>query len=113
MTLGQPSPSIGGGLRSDGSPPKTVSGAVLNGKATFLARPTYPAAAKAVLASGTVVIQVLVDVDGTVYLAYPVSGHPLLRASARNAACSSTFMPTLLSGEPVRVSGLITYNFVP
>ncbi len=35
-------------------PPKTVSGGVLNGKATSLPKPAYPAAAKAVRAGGAV-----------------------------------------------------------
>jgi outer membrane biosynthesis protein TonB len=89
------------------------SEAIVKGKAIKLAKPNYPAAARAVQASGTVVIQVLIDLDGTVFTAYPLSGHPLLRLSARNAACSSRFSPTLLNGDPIKVSGVISYNFVP
>jgi hypothetical protein len=48
-----------------------------------------------------------------VYSARTVSGHPLLRANSEIAACSSKFTPTLLEGNPVKVSGVITYNFVP
>jgi len=42
-----------------------------------------------------------------------VSGHPLLRGAAEQAARGARFSPTLLSGQPVKVSGVITYNFVP
>jgi len=91
---------------------KTISGGVLNGKAVSLPKPPYPAAAKAVNASGTVVVQVTVDEDGKVVSATAVSGHPLLRAAAVSAARSAKFSPTLLSGKPVKVSGVITYNFV-
>lgn len=90
---------------------KTLSGGVLNGKAVALARPAYPAAARAIKASGSVQVQVVIDTNGTVLTAEPKSGHPLLRASARHAACDSSFAPTLLSGEPVLVAGIITYNF--
>lgn len=90
-----------------------VSGGLLNGKAASLTRPPYPPAARAVRASGTVQVQVLISEDGTMFSAEAISGHPLLRANAEKAACSSRFMPTLLSGQPVKISGIITYNFVP
>jgi protein TonB len=93
--------------------PKTVSGGVLNGKAISLPKPAYPPAAKAVRAGGSVSVQVLIDENGNVVSANAVSGHPLLQAAAASAARSAKFSPTLLSGQPVKVSGVITYNFVP
>ncbi|MBK8467426.1 MAG: TonB family protein [Chloracidobacterium sp.] len=93
--------------------PKTVSGGVLNGKATSLPKPAYPAAAKAIRAGGPVSVQVLIDESGRVVSASAVSGNPLLRAAAVAAAQGARFSPTLLSGQPVKVSGVITYNFVP
>jgi protein TonB len=94
-------------------PPKTVSGGVLNGKATSLPKPAYPPAARAVRASGSVSVQVLISESGSVISASAVSGHPLLRSAAVGAARGARFSPTLLSGQPVKVSGVITYNFVP
>jgi TonB family protein len=90
---------------------KTISGGVLNGKATSLPQPAYPASAKAARAEGTVVVQVTVDETGKVVSANAVSGHPLLKAAAVAAARQATFTPTKLSGKPVRVTGTITYNF--
>ncbi len=98
------------------SPPvvtKNVPGGVLNGKAIELPQPPYPPAAFAVHASGTVSVQVLIDEDGHVVSANAVSGHPLLRSAAVQAAHSARFSPTLLGGQPVKVSGVINYNFVP
>lgn len=92
--------------------PKTISAGVLNGKATSLPKPAYPPAARAVKASGTVVVQVTLDETGRVVSASAVSGHPLLRSAAVAAANSARFSPTLLSGKPVKVTGVITYNFV-
>lgn len=92
---------------------KTLSGGVVNGRATVLPRPAYPPAAHAVRASGAVQIQVLIDTEGKVFSARPVAGHPLLRMSSRLAACGAEFSPTILMGKPVKVSGIITYNFVP
>ena len=93
--------------------PKQISGGVLNGKATSLPKPPYPPAARAVRASGAVSVQVLIDEGGSVVSASAVSGHPLLRAAAVQAARGARFSPTMLSGQPVKVSGVITYNFVP
>ena len=92
--------------------PKTISGGVLNGKAISKPQPAYPPIAKAARASGTVTVQVLVDEQGRVVSAHAVSGHPLLQQSAVSAARQAKFSPTLLSGQPVKVSGVITYNFV-
>jgi periplasmic protein TonB len=93
--------------------PKQISGGVLNGKATSLPKPPYPPAARAVRAAGAVSVQVLIDESGNVVSASAVSGHPLLRAAAVQAARSAKFSPTQLSGQAVKVSGVITYNFVP
>jgi TonB family protein len=94
------------------APSGPISGGVVNGKATSLPKPPYPAAAKAVRASGTVSVQVLIDENGSVVSANATSGHPLLRAAAEQAARGARFSPTLLSGQKVKVSGIITYNFV-
>lgn len=93
--------------------PEQISGGVLNGKAMSLPKPPYPPAARAVRASGAVSVQVLVDEEGSVFSAAAVSGHPLLRAASQDAACGASFSPTMLSGTPVKVSGVIVYNFVP
>jgi TonB family protein len=90
---------------------RPLSGGVLNGKAKTLVTPPYPAAAKAVRASGSVTVQVLIDESGRVVIAEPIAGHPLLRSAARVAACASEFSPTRLEDRPVKVSGVITYNF--
>ena len=100
-------------LPRTGAIPKTISGGVINGKAISLPKPLYPAAAKAVKASGAVTVQVLVDTSGNVISATAVSGHPLLRSAAVQAARSAKFAPTMLSGQPVSVNGVLTYNFVP
>ncbi len=89
-----------------------ISGGVLNGRAVSLPQPAYPAIAGAAHASGTVVVQVLIDERGCVVSAHAVSGHPLLQQAAVEAARKACFAPTRLSGEPVKVTGVLTYNFV-
>lgn len=91
--------------------PKIVSQGVVNGKAVNLVKPPYPPAAKAVRASGAVNVQVTIDENGNVISASAVSGHALLKAAAEQAARASKFSPTLLSGQKVKVTGVIVYNF--
>jgi len=95
------------------TPPRApISGGVLNGKAISLPKPAYPPIARAAHASGTVTVQVLIDENGSVVSAKAVSGHPLLQAVAVAAARQARFSPTKLSGQPVKVTGVIQYNFV-
>ncbi|MEO6656279.1 MAG: TonB family protein, partial [Pyrinomonadaceae bacterium] len=89
----------------------TQSLGVINGKASYLPKPIYSAAAKAVRASGKVDVQVLIDENGKVLSANAVSGHPLLRSAAEQAARNAKFTATYLSNVPVKVSGVIIYNF--
>lgn len=93
--------------------PKTISAGVVNGKAINLIVPEYPKSARMTNVYGSVNVQVLINETGMVISAEAVSGHPLLRASSIKAALESTFQPMTLSGEPVRVSGIIIYNFIP
>lgn len=93
--------------------PMTVSGGVLNGKATNLVKPQYSDAARAIRVTGIVNVQVTIDVDGNVISANAVSGHPMLKQSAEYAARASKFNPTILSGEKVKVAGVLVYNFTP
>ena len=92
--------------------PKTISGGVLNGKAISLPKPAYQPIAKGANVSGTVNVQVLVDESGNVISARAISGHPLLKSSAESAARQARFRPTMISGQPVKVSGVILYDFV-
>jgi TonB family protein len=116
--INAPNDSVTGNV-SEPPPPTTprrrmpISGGVLNGKAISKPQPAYPPIAKAANASGTVVVQVLIDEDGKVTEAHAVSGHALLRKAAEEAARNARFSPTQLSGHPVKVTGVITYNFAP
>lgn len=91
---------------------KTVSDSnPLNGSAIILTSPIYPAAARKMKIFDTVIVNVLIETDGTVFSAEAVEGHPLLRSVAQAAACTSLFRPTLLNSQPVKVEGVIRYNF--
>ena len=99
------------GTTVDPTKHEKIEGGVLNGKALALPPPAYPPIARAAHAFGTVIVQVLIDEEGNVIGARAVKGHPLLQAAAVAAARQARFSPTLLEGEPVRVTGVITYEF--
>jgi TonB family protein len=88
-----------------------VPGGVLNGKALSKPSPAYPVKASNAHATGTVAVRVVVDESGKVVEAEAISGNMLLREAAVAAARQARFAPTHLAGEPVRVTGILTYNF--
>lgn len=90
---------------------KPVSGGVLNGTAIYLPPPSYPDAAKRMRAQGIVTVDVILDETGKVVAANATSGPSILRDAAVQAALKAKFSPTKLSGQPVKVSGVINYKF--
>ena len=90
---------------------KPVSGGVLNGTAINLPPPVYPDAAKRMRVAGTVTVDVILDENGKVVSATASSGPTILRDAAIQAALKARFSPTKLSGQPVKVSGVINYKF--
>ncbi len=88
-----------------------IAGGKLNARAISLPNPVYPAIARQARASGNVVVQVTIDEDGNVISAQAVAGHPLLQAAAVTAARQAKFAPTKLSGQPVKVQGVVVYTF--
>lgn len=52
-------------------------------------------------------MQVVIDEEGKVIAARAVSSHPLLQEACVEAAKLALFAPIKLSGEPVKVRGVI------
>ena len=95
-------------------PPKPAplrSLGVVNGIATSLPRPAYPPAAIAMNIEGKVDVQIMIDETGRVVSAKAVNGHPFLRQVSEKAALGARFKPTTLSNVPMKVTGVIVYNF--
>lgn len=91
---------------------RIVSGGVLNGRAIKKPQPHYPPEAKAARAQGTVSVQITVDEKGDVVSAVALTGHRLLQPAGVEAARKAKFQPTTLCGTPIKVTGVVTYNFV-
>ncbi len=102
---GQPNANANGQNSNQKKGP--VNGGILNSKAIYLPLPEIPPGD----IGGIVMVQVLVDEQGGVVDARAVSGPPQFYAAAVNAARLARFTPTMLMGEPVKVTGQLRYNF--
>lgn len=92
-------------------PRAPISGGIIDGKTISKPAPVYPDAAKQAGVSGKVEVFVVVDEEGNVIKAEAARGPVELREAAVRAARKARFSPVRLSGEPVKYSGLLTYNF--
>jgi TonB family protein len=91
--------------------PQKVQEGILQGRAITRVMPVYPANARSLNAFGTVVVQVVVSEDGRVIDAKAISGHPVLRTPAVEAARKWVFQPTMLNKAPVKVESVLTFVF--
>lgn len=87
-----------------------ISG-VLNMKVISEVLPPYPQKAKAKRIEGRVEVQLLINEDGEVIFANPLSGPEELWAESVRAAVGARFKPTKLSGEPVKITGRVIFDF--
>jgi TonB family protein len=85
---------------------KPINAGMLNGKTIYFPQPDVGGEA-----TGVVLVQILVDEQGSVIEARAVSGPQNLQAAAVSAARLARFSPTLMMGEPVKVAGTLSYNF--
>ncbi len=88
-----------------------IRGGMLDRVAASKPAAIYPQQAKDRGVSGVVTVQVLIDEEGKVESARADSGPELLQEAAVVAALQARFGATRLSGKPVKVCGVLTYNF--
>jgi VWFA-related protein/TonB family protein len=94
------------------SSPKPSSGNVLKSKLIKRVDPVYPVEAKRMRLSGMVILVVTVDEEGNVEDVHVTRGHPELADAAVEAVRQWKYSPTLLEGEPIRVTATVTVNFM-
>jgi TonB family protein len=80
-------------------------------KATYKVSPSYPMVAKSQRITGTVKVTLEIDETGAVSGIKHSIGPSLLRPAAAEAARRWKFRPTMIDGQPVRVTGFISFNF--
>ena len=87
-----------------------ISG-VLNMKILNEPLPAYPQKANEMNIQGRVEVQLLINEDGEVIFANPLSGPEELWAECVKAAATARFKPTTLSGKPVKITGRVIFDF--
>lgn len=93
--------------------PHLISAGVVNGKAKNLVVPKFPQTARVTGIYGTIKVAVIIDEKGNVVEAKAISGHTFLKPNSIKAALQSEFIPITIGGNPVKVTGIIIYNYVP
>lgn len=95
------------------APPDTlrVGGDIREPKKIRDVKPMYPAEAQAARVSGIVIIEVLIDRDGTIASTRVLRSVPMLDEAATDAVKQWVFTPTLLNGAAVPVLMTVTVNF--
>jgi TonB family protein len=87
------------------------SGVVIQGAPKLKPQPKYPQNARRFNASGMVEVRVTISVTGRVTKAVAISGHPLLRDAAVEAARRWEFEPTMVDGNPAETELVLTFDF--
>ena len=85
----------------------------VNGLALSLPKPKYPKSAIKSGISGKVEVEVIIDKTGKVEWARMINGNSMFKESVEEAAQEALFIPSVVNGETVIVSGTIVYYFVP
>jgi protein TonB len=88
-----------------------IGGNVQQAKLVHKVDPTYPPEAVHSHIEGTVVLHVVIGVDGSMKEVQLVSGDPALSAVSVAAVQQWRYQPTLLNGEPVEVDSTISVIF--
>lgn len=74
--------------------------------------PVYPEEAKKQKVEGLVTVTIVIGQDGNVIYAKAKSGPELLHGAAEAAALKARFKPSTFNGQPAKVTGVMSYNFV-
>jgi len=88
-----------------------VTSRIMEGMLINKVVPTYPAIAREIRLSGTVVLAATIGKSGAIENLRVVSGPPLLQQSALNAVAQWRYRPYLLNGQPVEVETTINVQF--
>jgi protein TonB len=92
--------------------PLRVSSGVQQANLIYAPKPVYPPLAKAARVQGTIRLQAVIAVDGSIKNLRLISGPPLLVNAAMDAVRRWQYKPTMLNGSPVEVITDIDVNFM-
>ena len=92
--------------------PVELSEAFLGCKLIRNPYPKYPAAARRITGARVILVKVEADETGRVTSARMISGEQAFRDASEQAAMSAQLRPTIIAGRPVKVTGVIKYQFM-
>lgn len=79
----------------------------------FQPMPSYPASARPLRLSGTVVLEILVDHTGQVAEVRVIESSPSFDDAAVEAVEKWRFQPIIVNGKPIRWKGIVRHHFKP
>jgi protein TonB len=88
-----------------------ISDAEAQKAATAKANPEYPAMARQMRVSGSVIVEAAVTTEGEVEKVQPVSGNALLSSAAVAAVKKWKFKPFTAEGKPAKAVVRLAFNF--
>ena len=88
-----------------------VGGAIRQPSMVSKVEPVYPPLAKQANIQGVVILELVIDTDGSVKEGRVLRSIPLLDQAALDAVVQWRYQPTLLNGAPVEVIATVTVNF--
>ncbi len=91
--------------------PVRVGGRVQAPRLIYGPQPDYPMLARQSRVEGDVVLEAVIDTDGSVVELRVLSGHPLLVSAALSAVSKWKYQPTVLNDEPVPVRLEVVVKF--
>lgn len=108
--VGSPPVVFGGQPQADGTPVR-VGGTIRPPRKITHVNPEYPVIAQQARVRGVVILEIVIDANGTVSNARILRSIPLLDAAALDAVRQWEFAPTLLNGAAVPVIMTATVQF--
>ena len=100
-------------LTPGGTGPLPVPASVMAANLLISRLPQYPDEAGASRASGRVVMQAVINKDGTIGHLRVIEGDPALRNAALDAVSKWRYKPYTVNGQPVDVSTTVAVDFRP
>ena len=89
-----------------------TGGDVQAAKLIYEVKPVYPPIARITRTQGVVVLEAVINKQGTIDTLRVLSGHPVLAQAALDAVKLWKYRPTILNGDPTDVLTTVTVTFI-
>lgn len=111
--FGQKKAKVEGSVRSARNAGVVKCATISIGRIESMPAPKYPPDALNSKIGGVVDVTVKLDESGKVIEIEKITGNSALHGAAAEAAMKARFSVTMCDGKPARISGTLSYNFIP